>query len=53
LMILGIAVTVCSFFAFAVRFSEADERAVAQETEDRLGSAVEVQPLPEYAQEAA
>jgi NNP family nitrate/nitrite transporter-like MFS transporter len=53
LMILGAVVTVCSFFAFAVRFSEADEQAVARETEARLGGLVEAQSEPEYAQEAA
>lgn len=54
LLILGGVVTVCSFFAFAVRFSEADERAVRQETAQRLAGAVdERQPEPEYASEAA
>jgi hypothetical protein len=31
LLILGAVVTVCSGFAFAVRFSEADEQAVRKE----------------------
>jgi NNP family nitrate/nitrite transporter-like MFS transporter len=52
LLILGAAVTVSSFFAFAVRFSEADEHAVAHETKTRLDS-LELQPEAEYAQEAA
>ena len=38
----GEVVTVCSFFAFGVRLSEADEQAVARETEARLGGTVEV-----------
>ena len=36
LLMLGAVVTLVSFLAFAVRFSEADESAVARETESRL-----------------
>ena len=36
LLMLGAVVTLVSFLAFAVRFSEADETAVARETESRL-----------------
>ena len=36
LLILGACVTLTSFLAFAVRFSEADEAAVARETQARL-----------------
>ena len=39
LLILGGAVTVCSALAFAVRFSEADERAVQKEMERRARAA--------------
>lgn len=46
LLILGAAVTLVSFLSFAVRFSEADERAVANETQTRLRNARPV-PLPE------
>ena len=38
LLILGACVTLTSFLAFAVRFSEADERAVAKETKSRLAA---------------
>ena len=48
LLILGAVVTLVSFLAFAVRFSEADERAVARETESRLSGA-RPEPLPEPA----
>ena len=40
LLILGAVVTLTSFLAVAVRFSEADEAAVAQETRSRLSGAV-------------
>ena len=40
LLILGAVVTLTSFLAIAVRFSEADEAAVAQETKSRLSGAV-------------
>ncbi len=40
LLILGACVTVTSFFALAVRFSAADEAAVAHETRSRLAGAV-------------
>lgn len=46
LLLLGATVTLVSFLSFAVRFSEADERAVANETETRLRHARPV-PLPE------
>lgn len=39
LLILGAVVTLTSFLAFAVRFSEADEAAVARETANRLAAA--------------
>ena len=39
LLILGACVTLTSFLAFAVRFSEADEAAVARETQARLAGA--------------
>ncbi len=39
LLTLGAVVTLVSFLAFAVRFSEADETAVARETESRLAGA--------------
>ena len=39
LLMLGAAVTVVSLLAFSVRFSEADEAAVAHETESRLAAA--------------
>ncbi len=45
LLILGAAVTVVSFLAFSVRFSEADESAVARETKARLARA-RTQPEP-------
>lgn len=43
LLLLGAAVTAVSFLAFAVRFSEADERAIALETRARLTTG---QPAP-------
>ena len=46
LLILGACVTVVSMLAFAVRFSEADEEAVAQETARRLAAA-SPQTVPE------
>ena len=46
LSILGACVTATSVLAFAVRFSEADEAAVAQETATRLAAA-RAKPLPE------
>ena len=48
LMILGACVTLTSFLAFAVRFSEADEAAVARETASRLAAA-QPEPMPEPA----
>ena len=48
LMILGACVTATSFLAFAVRFSEADEAAVARETASRLAAAGP-EPIPEPA----
>lgn len=39
LLIMGGLVTACSFLAFAVRFSSADEEAVAAETASRLAAA--------------
>lgn len=48
LAILGACVTVVSMLAFAVRFSEADEAAVAKETAARLARA-RPKPLPEPA----
>ena len=39
LLILGFAVTACSLLAFVVRFSEADEKAVLQEMEQRTAAA--------------
>ena len=39
-LILGIAVIVCSFSAFAVRFSQHEEKAVKDEVEERLALAV-------------
>ena len=52
LLILGVIVTVSSFLAFAVRFSKADEEAVARETASRLALA-DGQPEPVCAPEAA
>ena len=48
LLILGAAVTLTSFLTFAVRFSEADERAVARETASRLAKG-QPEPVPEPA----
>ena len=48
LMILGACVTLTSFLAFAVRFSEADEAAVERETASRLAAA-QPAPMPEPA----
>jgi NNP family nitrate/nitrite transporter-like MFS transporter len=53
LLILGAIVTVCSFLAFAVRFSEADERAVEREMATRLGAKVSDERPRELAPEAA
>jgi NNP family nitrate/nitrite transporter-like MFS transporter len=44
LLILGIAVTVCSFLALAVTFSAADESAAQQEMEARLAEQREQEP---------
>ena len=46
LLILGACVTVVSMVAFDVRFSEADEAAVARETATRLAGA-RPRPVPE------
>ena len=48
LLMLGAAVTAVSLLAFSVRFSEADEAAVAYETESRLAAARPA-PVPEPA----
>ncbi len=48
LLMLGASVTVVSMLAFAVRFSEADEAAVARETQTRLAG-TQPTPVPEPA----
>ena len=53
LLILGAIVTVCSFLAFAVRFSEADEQAVQREMAIRAGSVPADEAEPALAPEAA
>ncbi len=51
LLILGSVVTVSSFLAFAVRFSESEERAVSREMASRQAAA-DGSPEPAYATEA-
>ena len=53
LLILGAIVTVCSFLAFAVRFSEADEQAVQREMAIRASSVPTDEPEPALTPEAA
>jgi len=50
---LGAAVTACSGLAFAVRFSEADEQAVARETAAHLAATAETAAQPGMTPEAA
>lgn len=53
LMILGGIVTACSLMAFAVRFSEADEKAVEREMAARTGAVAAGEPEGELVTEAA
>ena len=53
LLILGAVVAACSGLAFAVRFSEADEKAVAHETAARLAATSETAAQPGMTPEAA